>query len=303
VWDKDDQVEARPCMNLHGMHRWFGVVPQGLFVFCLFSLFGDFWRLFLEFPLRSFGSISLRYSCWMSHMRTLCLFAWWPCSKKPSETASIWWFSVEFLGRCSWGLTSDSSWLGRFWGPSFQPKIAHEVSQLSPKSHLNPWKELGDRSRWRLSFSRGLSSSRLPRQNRPDRFSPSGLSRGVFEQESLVHAMTFLVPRLKGSWGVLARFGLEGLLGISWKKLADRFAKPAWPASPACERRSLRRSIWPVSETSLTSFWLPAAVSSCFPLRVLCCCWLNLIPRFCSSSGYVDLAREVCGGVRMILGS
>jgi hypothetical protein len=57
----------------------------------------------------------------------LCLFAWWSCSNKPSETTSIWWFSVESLGRCSWELTFDSSWLSGFWGPSFEPKVAHEV--------------------------------------------------------------------------------------------------------------------------------------------------------------------------------
>jgi hypothetical protein len=48
-------------------------------------------------------------------MRTLCLFAWWPWSIKPSETASIWVFSVVSMGRCSWGLTFDSSWFSKFW--------------------------------------------------------------------------------------------------------------------------------------------------------------------------------------------
>jgi hypothetical protein len=52
-------------------------------------------------------------------MRTLFLFAWWSCSNKPSEMASIWEFLVVFMQRCSWGLTSDSSWLSRFRGPSF----------------------------------------------------------------------------------------------------------------------------------------------------------------------------------------
>jgi hypothetical protein len=52
-------------------------------------------------------------------MRTLFLFAWWSWSNKPSETASNWVFSVVSMGRCSWGLTSDSSWLSEFWGPSF----------------------------------------------------------------------------------------------------------------------------------------------------------------------------------------
>jgi hypothetical protein len=33
--------QARPCTNLHGMYRWFGVVPQGGEVFPVL-LFGDF---------------------------------------------------------------------------------------------------------------------------------------------------------------------------------------------------------------------------------------------------------------------
>jgi hypothetical protein len=91
-------------------------------------------------------------------------------SNKPSETASIWVFLVVSMGRYSWWLTSDSSWLSMFWGPSFWPKVAHEVPQLSPKSHFDPWNELEDRSLGVLSFSRGLRSSRLSRKNRPDRF-------------------------------------------------------------------------------------------------------------------------------------
>jgi hypothetical protein len=111
--------QARPCMNLFGMYRWFSVVPQRLVVFLPFFLFGDFRGLFLDFLWGSFGGVSLRDSCLMSRKRTLCLFAWWHWSNKPSETASIWVFSVVAMGRCSWGLTSDSSWLSWFWGPSF----------------------------------------------------------------------------------------------------------------------------------------------------------------------------------------
>jgi hypothetical protein len=98
-----------------GMYRWFGVVSQGLFMFLPFFLFGDFWSFFLDYPWRGFESVSFRDSCWMSRMRTLCLFAWWPWSNKPSETALIWVFSVVSMGRCSWGLTFDSSWFSKFW--------------------------------------------------------------------------------------------------------------------------------------------------------------------------------------------
>jgi hypothetical protein len=40
----------------------------------------------------------------------------------------------------------------------------------SPKSHFDPWNELGDRSLGVSSFSRGLCSSRLSKQNQSDRF-------------------------------------------------------------------------------------------------------------------------------------
>jgi hypothetical protein len=39
--------QARPCMNLLGMYRRFGVVREGLSVSLPFLLFGDFWSPFL----------------------------------------------------------------------------------------------------------------------------------------------------------------------------------------------------------------------------------------------------------------
>jgi hypothetical protein len=39
--------QARPCMNLHGMYRWFGVVPQGGFPSFLVLIFRALcWRCF-----------------------------------------------------------------------------------------------------------------------------------------------------------------------------------------------------------------------------------------------------------------
>jgi hypothetical protein len=39
--------QARPCMNLYGMYRWFGVVPQGGFPVLLVLIFGAlYWRCF-----------------------------------------------------------------------------------------------------------------------------------------------------------------------------------------------------------------------------------------------------------------
>jgi hypothetical protein len=67
--------QARPCTNLHGMYRWFGVVPQGcevLYPSFFVVIFGALCCVFLGEVLRmmSWGF------CWVSLMRTLCLFGW-----------------------------------------------------------------------------------------------------------------------------------------------------------------------------------------------------------------------------------
>jgi hypothetical protein len=61
--------QARPCTNLHGMYRWFGVVPQGGFpaLICV-----DFRSSFVGGVLRTI-SWGL---WWVSCMRILCLFGW-----------------------------------------------------------------------------------------------------------------------------------------------------------------------------------------------------------------------------------
>jgi hypothetical protein len=51
--------QARPCMNLFGMYRRFGVVPQVLDVSFPFLLFGDFWSPFLAIFLERFRVLSL----------------------------------------------------------------------------------------------------------------------------------------------------------------------------------------------------------------------------------------------------
>jgi hypothetical protein len=48
-------------------------------------------------------------------------------------------------------------------GTELLDKGRHEVPHLSSKSHFDPWNESGDRLVEGLSFSRGLSSSRLSR--------------------------------------------------------------------------------------------------------------------------------------------
>jgi hypothetical protein len=67
--------KAIPYTNLHGMYRWFGVVPQGgevLFSSFFVVIFGALCCAFLG---RVLSMISWGF-CWVSHMRTLCLFGW-----------------------------------------------------------------------------------------------------------------------------------------------------------------------------------------------------------------------------------
>jgi hypothetical protein len=69
----------RAYYDLVWIYRWFSVVPQGCVVFPVF--FGDFRSSFLWFSWRSFEGVFLRDSCWVSRMRTLCLFGWWLCPR------------------------------------------------------------------------------------------------------------------------------------------------------------------------------------------------------------------------------
>jgi hypothetical protein len=67
--------QARPCMNFHGMYRWFGMVPQGgevLFPSFFVVIFGALCCAFLG---RVMSMISWGFS-WVSRMRILCLFGW-----------------------------------------------------------------------------------------------------------------------------------------------------------------------------------------------------------------------------------
>jgi hypothetical protein len=67
--------QARPCMNLRGMYRCFGMVPQGGEVF--FSSF--FVVIFKALCCAFLGGVLSKISWifrWVSRMRTLCLFGW-----------------------------------------------------------------------------------------------------------------------------------------------------------------------------------------------------------------------------------
>jgi Na+-driven multidrug efflux pump len=87
--------QARPCTNLHGLYRWFGVVPQGCEV-----LFPSFFVVFFcALCWRSFEDELLRFLVGVTCMRILCLFAWWLCPQISLGSDSIWWFFElgEFL--------------------------------------------------------------------------------------------------------------------------------------------------------------------------------------------------------------
>jgi hypothetical protein len=59
---------------------------------CCLSHFPLWWfsELFLVIFLAEFWGRFLGASCWVSRMRTMCLFGWWLCLKKHLESTSIW---------------------------------------------------------------------------------------------------------------------------------------------------------------------------------------------------------------------
>jgi hypothetical protein len=90
--------QSRPCTNLHGMYRWFGVVPQGREV--LFSSFFVviFEALCCDFLGRVLRMISWGF-CWVSRMRTLCPLAGDFAPKSPLNRTRFGGFS-SWLSSC-----------------------------------------------------------------------------------------------------------------------------------------------------------------------------------------------------------
>jgi hypothetical protein len=76
--------QARPCMNLHGLYRWFGMVPQGLVLSHPFSFLVIFGALSCD----SLGGVLRVFSCGIYVGCHIC----GPCASLTLDSTSIWWF-------------------------------------------------------------------------------------------------------------------------------------------------------------------------------------------------------------------
>jgi hypothetical protein len=138
--------QARPCTNLHGMYRWFGVVIQGGFLVLLCvhfrsSLLAVFWEWFLGV----FGGCHV----------------WGSCASLAGDFALKSFLNrTRFGGFSSWAsswpreaIFFDSSWLWAIQVDSFEVEVAQEVTQLFLKFRCNPWSDSGDQARrsWGLT--------------------------------------------------------------------------------------------------------------------------------------------------------
>jgi hypothetical protein len=106
--------QARPCMNLFVMYRWFGVVLQGLDEWFPFVLFGDFRSLFLAIFLEWFRGLSL----W-DLVGGVCMTpSWFFSFDSPPKSVSK---GARFCGFLGSGFKAllveflDSSWFSKFW--------------------------------------------------------------------------------------------------------------------------------------------------------------------------------------------
>jgi hypothetical protein len=89
LWEgKMIEWQTKPCMNLHGMYRWFGVVPQGLIVSIPFFLFADFRSLFGRYFVRQIWECFGGRGGW--RIGLVLPFSWWSCPHKPHESTRIW---------------------------------------------------------------------------------------------------------------------------------------------------------------------------------------------------------------------
>jgi hypothetical protein len=140
--------QARSCRNLHGMYKWFCMVPQGL-VLCLPFVFLVIFGA-LSCDIR--GGVLRVISCSIlvgCHVWGTC-----PCASLAGDFALRTPFNRPRFGgfsSCSrsWPReprSGDSLWLRAFRCDSFGGEDAKEVTQVSPKLLCNPWGESGDRA-------------------------------------------------------------------------------------------------------------------------------------------------------------
>jgi hypothetical protein len=147
-----------------------GVIPQG---FCCLSPF-PFFIIFEAFSCRfswwNFGGVSLGDSCWMSHMRTLCLFAWWLYSSNPPKNG------FDLLVFC--GVFGKTFLRVNFLFPLIESVLGTELlakgspwgTLAIPKVSLESVEWYGRLVDGKVEFFPQAESSRLSRPNRPDRF-------------------------------------------------------------------------------------------------------------------------------------
>jgi hypothetical protein len=125
------------------MSRWLGVVPQGCVLLFLSFFVVIFWALCCDFLGGVLRMISWVF-CWVSRMRTLCLFGWWLCPQ------NLPWIGLDLVVfRVARVLALESQNLrfllivsdsGRFL------EVSQEITQLFPKFRCNPWSDSGDRA-------------------------------------------------------------------------------------------------------------------------------------------------------------
>jgi hypothetical protein len=117
--------------------------------------------------------------------------------------------------------------------------------------------------------------------NRSDRFRPVGCREG-FLSEGVSIVLWLLLFRCGKALEV---FWVSGeFLGSFWTKLVWPVCQIGLTRFPClCETKS-NRSCLTGFRNRPDRFWLTAAVSCVFPLRVSCGCWLGLAPRSSSTS-------------------
>jgi hypothetical protein len=170
---------------------------------------------------------------------------------------------------------------GSPWGTPAIPKVSLEsVERVGKSIEVN------------VKFSRGLSSSRLPGQNQPDRFLKP--VPPVYPQWAVERSFWTRESRLSYGFSCskverfLRCFGLV----LSRRPYRNFLVKTSLTGFPCLrEAKSLKVGLTGFRNRP-DQFWLPAAVSSYFPLHVLCSCWLNLAPRSSSTSIAMWIRQE-----------
>jgi hypothetical protein len=176
--------QAGPCMNILGMYRWFGVVPQGFVVLFPVVLGGNFRSTLLVVFLVCFQDLALGDLIVEIHVNPSWFFCLWFPSQISELRAWFWGFRCSRVREVLGGISSIPLDLASFGGQNLGYGLVMRCSYY-PKSLVQVHGAIREIEVWIWrSWPVGALHPELPRLHQSDRCSwpvwPGRATCGIF---------------------------------------------------------------------------------------------------------------------------